>query len=71
MVPPPWKDSLATEGPLTHEDPKDHTDPMVLTLACAVNGFQNLGRYSLLWEMQHQWPGGARFAFKCTGTNAG
>ncbi|KAL7476498.1 hypothetical protein ACHAW6_002356, partial [Cyclotella cf. meneghiniana] len=60
---PLWEDTPYPEHPLTQEPTKDTTDPTVLTLADADNGFQNLGRYSLLWEVQHRWRGGARFAY--------
>ena len=60
---PPWENSPQPDCPLT-QDPADTTpDPTVLALADAENGFQNLGRYSLLWEVRHRWPSGARFAF--------
>ena len=48
---PPWEDTPPPDRPLTQEPTKDTADPTVLTLADADNGFQNLGRYSLLWEV--------------------
>ncbi|KAL7474118.1 hypothetical protein ACHAW6_000112, partial [Cyclotella cf. meneghiniana] len=38
-------------------------DPTVLLLADADNSFNNLSRYSMLWEIRHQWLAGSRFAF--------
>ncbi|KAL7475331.1 hypothetical protein ACHAW6_001261, partial [Cyclotella cf. meneghiniana] len=60
---PPWEDTPHPDRPLTQDPTEDTADPTVLTLADADNGFQNLGRYSLLWEVRHRWPGGARFAY--------
>ncbi|KAL7475126.1 hypothetical protein ACHAW6_001056, partial [Cyclotella cf. meneghiniana] len=53
-------DDTATpaQGPPTPPD-----DPTVLLLADADNGFGNLSRYSMLWEVRHWWPAGSRFAF--------
>ena len=59
----PWEDIPHPDHPLTQDPTEDTADPTVLTLADANNGFQNLRRYSLLWEVRHRWPGGAWFAY--------
>ena len=56
---PPWDNVSPPHSPLTQDPIGDTTDPTVLTLADANNAFQKLSRYSLLWEVQHRWPGGA------------
>lgn len=34
-----------------------------VTLVDAANGFNELGRYAMLWNVRHRWAAGARFAF--------
>ena len=60
---PPWVNTSHPDRPLTQEPTEDTADPTVRTLTDADNGFQNLGRYSLLWELRHRWPDGAWFAY--------
>ena len=48
---PPWENSSQPDCPLTQDPTETTPDPTVLALADAENGFQNLGRYSLLWEV--------------------
>ena len=60
---PPWDNVSPPQTSLTQDLTGDTKGPTVLTLADADNRFQNLGCYSLLWEVQYQWPGGARFAY--------
>ena len=47
----------AQVGTITLDDPEVHflTDPR--------NGFGKLSRMAMLWEVQHWWPAGSRFAY--------
>ena len=29
------------------------------------NGFNNLSRLDMMWNVRHRWPGRARFSFNC------
>jgi hypothetical protein len=38
---------------------------MGLSMFDARNGFNELNRYQMLWNVRHRWPKGSRFAFNC------
>jgi hypothetical protein len=38
---------------------------MGLSMFDARNGFNELNRYQMLWNVRHKWPKGSRFAFNC------
>ena len=40
-------------------------EPNGTTLVDACNGFNELSRLAMLWNMRHSWPAGVRFAFNC------
>ena len=40
-------------------------DPSGTTLVDAHNGFNELSRLAMLWNVRNYWPAGARFAFNC------
>ena len=40
-------------------------EPSGTTLVDARNGFNELSRLAMLWNVRHCWPAGARFAFNC------
>ena len=42
--------------------PHTQPDPEVHFLTDARNGFGKLSRMAMLWEVQHRWPAGLRFA---------
>ncbi|KAL7475473.1 hypothetical protein ACHAW6_001386, partial [Cyclotella cf. meneghiniana] len=52
-----------------HRPPMPPDDPAVLLLANADNGFQNLSRYSMLWETRHQWRQAPNFPSTFINTN--
>mgnify|MGYP006186617991 CR=1 FL=1 len=61
---PPWEASPNEEEfQDAVESQEDLEDPFVLTLADADNGFNNLNRQNMLWEVRHRWARGSRFAF--------
>eukprot|EP00804_Cyclotella_cryptica_P017895 CCRYP_001275-RA/>CCRYP_001275-RA protein AED:0.09 eAED:0.08 QI:0/-1/0/1/-1/1/1/0/754 len=61
---PPWEASPSEEVfQDAVESQEDLEDPFVLTLADADNGFNNLNRQNMLWEVRHRWARGSRFAF--------
>ena len=39
------------------------TDPGITTLVDAPNGFNNPSRLVVMWDVQHHWLAGTRFAF--------
>ena len=39
------------------------TEPRGTTLIDARNGFNDLSRLAMLWNVRHRWPAGERFAF--------
>ena len=60
--PPQNTQDFMSDGEL--DQAKDHTTPVTL-LVNARNGFNELGRKTMLWTVQHTWAAGARFAFNC------
>ena len=40
-------------------------EPSETTLIDARNGFNDLSRLAMLWNVRHRWPVGSRFAFNC------
>ena len=53
---PPWEASPNEEEfQDAVESQEDLEDPFVLTLADADNGFNNLNRQNMLWEVRHRW----------------
>ena len=40
-------------------------EPSGTTFVDACNGFNELSRLEMLWNVRHCWPAGARFAFNC------
>ena len=42
--------------------PRTPPDPEVHFLTYARNGFGELSRIAMLWEVRHRWPTGSRFA---------
>ena len=40
-------------------------EPSRTTLVDARNGFNDLSHFPMLWNLQHCWLAGARFAFNC------
>ena len=40
-------------------------DPSGTTLVDACNGFNDLSRLEMLWNVWHRWPAGARFVLNC------
>ena len=40
-------------------------EPSVTTLVDARNGFNELSRLAMLWNVRHRWLAGARFVFNC------
>ena len=40
-------------------------EPSRTTLVDAWNGFNDLSRLAMLWNVRHRWPAGASFAFNC------
>jgi hypothetical protein len=61
---PPWETGPGEENfQDAVETQDDLEDPFVLALADADNGFNNLNRLNLLWEVRHRWARGSRFAF--------
>ncbi len=47
----------------TQTDTITPDDPEVHFLTDARNGFSELSQMALLWEVQHRWPTGSRFAY--------
>jgi len=47
------------------EDEEDDDDVRVAVLLDARNGFNELGRKTMLWTVRHRWEAGARFALNC------
>ena len=45
--------------------PPNEPDVNVTLLVDARNGFNELGRKTMLWTVRHLWAAGARFAFNC------
>ena len=45
--------------------PTQEAEPSSTTLVDACNGFNELSRLAMLWNVQHHWPDGSRFAFNC------
>jgi hypothetical protein len=63
--PHPQLPELLTQ-PIDPEDGEDEeSDPYVVLLVNATNGFNELGRKAALWTVQPRWAAGARFAFNC------
>ena len=61
---PPWEARLGEDDfQDAVEAQEDLEDPLVLALADADNGFNNLNRLNMLWEVRHRWARGSRFAF--------
>ena len=40
-------------------------EPSVTTVVDAHNGFNELSRLAMIWNVQHSWSAGAIFAFNC------
>ena len=57
-APPTFNTPGDTEAP-----PHTQSDPEVHFLTDARNGFGELSRMAMLWEVRHRWPAGSRFAF--------
>ena len=63
---PPWETNDGSTAETEHNPGGEEdggTDPFMLSLADADNGFNNLNRMAMLWEVRHRWARGSRFAF--------
>ena len=50
---------------VTPEFRTQETEPSGEILVDARNSFNKLSRLSMMWNLQHRWPAGARFVFNC------
>ncbi len=60
---PPWDPPVEESFHDAVESAGDIEDPSILVLADADNGFNNLSRLNMLWDIRHRWARGSRFAF--------
>ena len=60
---PPWDPPVEDAFHDALESAQDPEDPFHLALADADNGFNNLSRLNMLWDVRHRWARGSRFTF--------